>query len=74
MDFFQDLTIQTVVKERFSKNLENDRLAHAYLFYGPEGAGKEAFALEIAKALNCQNETTKPCNQCPACKKIIKVR
>ena len=70
MDFFKDLAIQTAVKNRFSKSMATGHLAHAYLFYGPEGSGKEAFALEIAKVLNCQNEAAKPCNDCPSCKKI----
>lgn len=74
MAYFKDLTIQSVVKDRFSKNLANGRIAHAYLFYGPEGAGKEAFALEIAKALNCQNESVKPCNECPSCTKINQLK
>ena len=74
MEYFKDLNIQSLVKERFSKNFANGRLAHAYLFYGPEGTGKEAFALEIAKALNCQNESTKPCNQCPSCTKINQLK
>jgi len=54
--------------------MKTGRLAHAYLFYGPEGGGKEAIALEIAKALNCQNEMTKPCNECPSCTKINQLK
>jgi DNA polymerase-3 subunit delta' len=74
VEYFKDKTIQSAVKDRFSKNLARGRLAHAYLFYGPEGAGKEAFALELAKALNCENESTKPCNQCPSCLKISQLK
>ena len=74
MEYFKDVTIQSAVKDRFSKNLNSGRIAHAYLFYGPEGAGKEAFALEIAKALNCENESTKPCNECPSCTKINQLK
>jgi DNA polymerase-3 subunit delta' len=74
VEYFKDLTIQSLVRERFSKNLKNGRMAHAYLFYGPEGAGKEAFSLEIAKSLNCQNESIKPCNQCPSCTKINQLK
>lgn len=74
MDFFKELTIQTAVKDRFCKSMTTDRLAHAYLFYGPEGGGKEAIALEIAKALNCQNEATRPCNECLSCTKISQLK
>jgi DNA polymerase-3 subunit delta' len=74
VEFFKELTIQTAVKDRFSNGLKTGRLAHAYLFYGPEGGGKEAIALEIAKALNCQNEVTKPCNECTPCTKISQLK
>ena len=74
MDFFKDLSIQTGVKEKFINGMKTGRLAHAYLFYGPEGGGKEAIAFEIAKALNCQNQEKKPCNQCPQCQKISQLK
>ena len=35
--------------------LRNGRLAHAYLFIGPEGVGKRLTALTLAKAMNCQS-------------------
>jgi len=74
LEYFKDIKIQTIVKDRFSKNLMTGRMAHAYLFYGPEGGGKEAIAFEIAKALNCQNESTKPCNECTSCTKINQLK
>ncbi len=74
MDFFKELTIQIAVKDKFCKSMTTGRLAHAYLFYGPEGGGKEAIALEIAKALNCQNEAKRPCNECPSCTKISQLK
>ncbi len=33
--------------------IARERLAHAYLFYGPEGAGKLVLAKSVAKALSC---------------------
>ena len=30
------------------------RLAHAYLFVGPEGVGKKLFAVELGKTLLCE--------------------
>ena len=70
MNYFQDYPIQEKVKQRFVKSIINNRLAHAYLFYGSEGRGKEAFAIELAKAVNCDNENENPCNTCASCQKI----
>ena len=49
--------------------LGNDRLAHAYLFIGPEGVGKRLTALTLAKAMNCQfpPEPGDCCEKCPPC-------
>lgn len=70
MNYFSESTIQPRVKDFFTHSLQSKRLAHAYIFYGAEGRGKEAFALEMAKALNCTATENKPCNVCPACTKI----
>ncbi len=46
-------------------------MAHSYLFYGPEGVGKDAIALELVKAVNCQGEG-KPCGHCQSCNWVAK--
>ena len=70
MNYFPDFPIHKKIQEQFINSLANNRLAHAYLFYGPEGCGKEAFSFELAKMLNCEDENNRPCNSCPACSKI----
>ena len=52
--------------------LRNDRLAHAYLFIGPEGVGKRLTALTLFKAMNCQSppEPGDCCEKCPSCVKV----
>ncbi|MGB9699155.1 MAG: DNA polymerase III subunit delta' [Thermodesulfobacteriota bacterium] len=52
--------------------LQSGRLAHAYLFVGPDGVGKRLTAFNLGKALNC---LTPPhigdcCDQCASCQKF----
>jgi DNA polymerase-3 subunit delta' len=44
---------QSRAREVVQRALRHERLAHAFLLFGPEGAGKEALALAIAQALLC---------------------
>jgi len=59
--------------ERFRRTIENNRLASTYLFVGPDGIGKRAFALKLAQALLCENvaETLMPCESCSACQQVL---
>lgn len=56
--------------------IRRDRVAHAYLFWGPEGVGKSAAALAFAQALNCTSQerhlTGDACGECPACLLVAK--
>ncbi len=70
MEYFTQTVVQQRVKDFFIHAIENSRLAHAYIFYSPYGAGKEAFAIELAKALNCTSDTIRPCGECASCRKI----
>lgn len=58
--------------ESIQRGLKADTINHAYLFYGPEGSGKLTFALILAQALNCLNDTEDPCSNCISCRKIAK--
>jgi DNA polymerase III subunit delta' len=58
------------VVEHFRRSLAADRLASTYLFVGPEGVGKRAFALQLAKSVLCETANPAdlaPCNRCQAC-------
>jgi DNA polymerase III subunit delta' len=47
------------------------RVAHAYLFSGPEGVGKRTTALAFAQALNClEPREGEACGACAPCRKI----
>ncbi len=54
----------------FRRALSRGRLAGAFLFVGPEGVGKRAFALKLAQTLLCQRSPEAemaPCGKCPGC-------
>ncbi|MFP4017287.1 MAG: DNA polymerase III subunit gamma/tau [Halanaerobiales bacterium] len=68
---FDDLVGQKHVIRTLKNALENNRIAHAYLFAGPRGTGKTSTAKIYAQALNCVNgPTAEPCGECEACRKI----
>jgi len=59
---------QELAKEYFRRAIQQDRLSHAYLFLGPEGAGKRLFARELSKAFFCSRGVA--CGECKACLSI----
>ncbi|MBL7069914.1 MAG: DNA polymerase III subunit delta' [Candidatus Omnitrophica bacterium] len=52
------------------KYMQSQRIPSAFLFLGPEGIGKGLVARALAGALNCTEETSRPCGRCPSCLKI----
>jgi DNA polymerase-3 subunit delta' len=58
---------QQRVKELLGSTLRRNRLAHAYVFSGPEGVGKDAVAIELAKVLNCEARGPEACDRCRSC-------
>ena len=59
--------------ETLQRALAGGRVAHAYLFYGPDGVGKRAVALEFAKALLCKQGSDTACDTCDACRKVSRM-
>jgi len=55
-------------KDILRRAIGSDRLAHAYLFEGPEGIGKRLMALALVRAIFCQDGSG--CGSCSACRKV----
>jgi DNA polymerase-3 subunit delta' len=64
--------------EFLNKSSANGRLAHAYLFGGPEQVGRRTVALDFAKSLQCQSRQIANikelafCGECKSCLEIDK--
>jgi DNA polymerase-3 subunit delta' len=59
------------VVDRLRAKLRENRFPHGLIFAGPQGVGKQTFALMLAKALNCPNEGPADfCDECAHCRKI----
>jgi len=63
---------QERAKEILRNIFSSERISHAYIFYGNEGVGKDAAAVEFAKLLNCDNRInkTEACDKCKSCLEI----
>jgi len=75
--FFKDIVGHEFQKKALVRSVRENRISHAYLFFGPEGVGKRLMAVEFAKILNCLIPLTEEDSKgesctCYSCKKIEK--
>ncbi len=55
-------------KAQLQQAWSSHRLAHAYMFIGPDGVGKKLMALALVKLIFCVNQNG--CGECAACQKL----
>ncbi len=71
---FSQIPGQQAVIDRLRSSVAENRVSHALLFYGPEGAGKFALALAFARYISCERRTAEDgCGVCPSCVKYDKL-
>jgi DNA polymerase-3 subunit delta' len=67
---FETTKDQDVAVRMLRAALGRRRLAHAYLFEGPDSVGKRLTALTFAKAVNCEELSDDSCDRCVSCRRI----
>ena len=70
---FSDVIGQDHVVRTLKNALEQQRIAHGYIFSGHRGIGKTTIARILAMALNCQSSdhpVAEPCGVCDSCREI----
>ena len=67
---WSDVINQERVKDVLKRGIEQNRVAHAYLFYGPDGVGKRGVALAFAQSLQCEKQSGTACEECGPCRKV----
>ena len=65
------LPYQREVAAALARALRGGRLAHAYLFAGPRGVGKEAVAYALGAAALCPEKPLEGCGACNTCRRVF---
>jgi len=71
---FKDIIGQKDIKKSLKKAVDEGRVPHAILLYGPAGNGKLALALAFAQYVNCHSKINgDSCGVCNSCRKYSKL-
>lgn len=68
---FDEVAGQEHVVKTLQHAVEQNKIAHAYLFCGPRGTGKTSIAKIFAKMVNCESTDHRPCGECENCQAVL---
>ena len=69
---FDDVVGQDFVIKTLKNSIKNDKISHAYMFFGPRGIGKTTIAKILSRTVNCLNPNDgNPCEKCENCEKSV---
>ncbi len=72
---FKDIVGQEEIKQKLILSVQENRIPHAQLFYGPSGIGKLQLAIAYAQYIACPNRTEEDsCGTCPQCLQFQKLQ
>ena len=64
---FDEVVGQDVVVKTLKNSIKNNKINHAYLFFGPRGVGKTSIAKIFARSINCEKKDGNICDECNCC-------
>lgn len=71
---FQEIARHSLIVGYLQNIVRGEQPAHAYLFHGPSGVGKETLARRFAMALLCNQltEDGDACEKCDSCRRFLR--
>ncbi|MFL5754460.1 MAG: DNA polymerase III subunit delta' [Bacteroidia bacterium] len=72
--FFKQVVGHSEIKQKLRQMVQEGRIPHAQLFFGPEGSGNLPAAMAFARYVFCRNRSNEDsCGTCSSCIKINKL-
>ena len=64
---FDSVVGQDVIVQTLKNSIKNNKINHAYIFFGPRGVGKTSIAKIFARTVNCDKQDGNICDECDKC-------
>lgn len=71
MPDFKDIIGHEDIISHLQSAIQQNKISHAYIFDGEEGAGKSLLARAFAQTLQCEKGGVSPCGECRSCRQTI---